>query len=111
MESRGFSESDEEPNGSSVADGTPAKSQGPDLQKMIRKIAAFAAQRRLNDAVKAFGEISAKGLEPSVQAYASLINAHVNRHSQTQSFWGEPSSHEQPPAAICQELLMFSRRC
>ncbi|CAL1132031.1 unnamed protein product, partial [Cladocopium goreaui] len=78
MESRGFSESDEEPNGSSVADGTPAKSQGPDLQKMIRKIAAFAAQRRLNDAVKAFGEISAKGLEPSVQAYASLINAHVN---------------------------------
>eukprot|EP00435_Cladocopium_sp_Y103_P064181 s210_g25.t2 len=78
MESRGFSESDEEPNGSSVGDGSPAKSEGPDLQKMIRTVAAFAAQRRLNDAVKAFGEISAKGLEPSVQAYASLINAHVN---------------------------------
>eukprot|EP00434_Breviolum_minutum_P025781 symbB.v1.2.022789.t1/scaffold2061.1/size90854/2 len=45
---------------------------------MIRKIAAFAAQRRLHDAIKAFDEISLKGLQPSVQAYASLINAHVN---------------------------------
>jgi len=81
MESQGFSESEEEmEDGRGFGTGASFKKapEGPDLQKMIRKIAAFAAQRRLHDAIKAFDEISLKGLQPSVQAYASLINAHVN---------------------------------
>jgi len=80
MESQGFSESEEEMEDGGFGTGASLKKtpKGPDLQKMIRKIAAFAAQRRLHDAIKAFDEISLKGLQPSVQAYASLINAHVN---------------------------------
>ncbi|CAE7933557.1 unnamed protein product [Symbiodinium necroappetens] len=48
------------------------------LQPLIRKIADFASRRRLNDAVRTFDQIEKRGLEPSVQAYASLINAYVN---------------------------------
>ncbi|CAJ1389207.1 unnamed protein product [Effrenium voratum] len=79
IESRGFSESEDEhvdlgakPKGGPSADGSS------ELLALTRKIASFAAQRRLSDAIKTFDRILAKGLAPSVQAYASLLNAHVN---------------------------------
>ncbi|CAE7274429.1 unnamed protein product [Symbiodinium sp. CCMP2456] len=84
MESRGFSESDDDA-GQSTSAGQKASSsksskQGSSdaLQPLIRKIADFASRRRLNDAVRTFEQIEKRGLEPSVQAYASLINAYVN---------------------------------
>ncbi|CAE7360895.1 unnamed protein product [Symbiodinium sp. CCMP2592] len=84
MESRGFSESDDDAGqstsaGQKAASSKSAKQGSSDaLQQLIRKIADFASRRRLNDAVRTFEQIEKRGLEPSVQAYASLINAYVN---------------------------------
>lgn len=84
MESRGFSESDDDagqstPAGQKASSSKSSKQGSSDaLQPLIRKIADFASRRRLNDAVRTFDQIEKRGLEPSVQAYASLINAYVN---------------------------------
>ncbi|CAE7444436.1 unnamed protein product [Symbiodinium natans] len=116
MESRGFSESEEEAGqGGEMPATKPAKQRSPDaLQQLIRKIADFASRRRLHDAVRTFGEIEKRGLQPSVQAYASLINAYVNSGDMV----GADSAFTQMLAAglrsnvvVCTALLKGYCRC